>query len=82
VQTFFSEFNWEDTPPDIQAIKQAFSVEGNSGPLSFALSVSQFFAAINWDGSEIAAPIPVEPSSLAQYAVNNDLTLDQFSSLF
>jgi hypothetical protein len=82
VQTFFSGFNWENAPPEIQEIQQTASVQATSGPLSLSLSVGQFFAAINWHGSEIAAPVAVEQPSIPQPAANDDLTLDDFSSLF
>ncbi len=82
VQAFFSGINWEDNPPEVQQIKQnaAQSVGTNATPVSFTMSVSQFFAAINWDNATIAAPVqqtqsPGQPKS-------NSITLDDFSSLF
>lgn len=78
VQTFFSGFNWEDNPPEVHEVKQA-AVLHSTEPLSLTLSVSQFFAAVNWDGTAIAAATP-QPAAPAQKP--DDLTLDDFFNLF
>jgi hypothetical protein len=82
VQTFFSGFNWEDAPPEVQEIQQTSAGQAITGPLSLTLSVSQFFAAINWDGAEIAAPVVIEQPAIPQPPASEELTLDDFSSLF
>lgn len=78
VKTFFTGINWEDHTPAIQEIKQSLA-EGGNAPLSLATSVCQFFATINWEGTAIAAPTPIQS---APPPANNDLTLDDFSGLF
>jgi hypothetical protein len=80
VQKFFSSFNWENDTPAVQEFKQLDNWD-NAVPLSLSLTVAQFFAAFNWDGAVIAAA-PSTPQVLAQPAPKNDLTLDDFSSLF
>jgi hypothetical protein len=78
VQTFFANFNWENHPPEVQEIK--LQAQTTQSPLSLTLSVSQFFAAINWDGNTIAAAPDTGLVALPPEA--DDLTLDDFSSLF
>uniref|UniRef100_A0A832H2J9 Uncharacterized protein n=1 Tax=Oscillatoriales cyanobacterium SpSt-402 TaxID=2282168 RepID=A0A832H2J9_9CYAN len=78
VQTFFSHVNWDDTPPNVQQ-STATALDATDEPLSLEMSVTRFFATFNWDGSEIAAPVPVEqlhPTSKGEF------TLDDFSDLF
>ena len=77
VHDFFSTINWEDHPPEVQETRAA--AQAHNEPLSLNTSVGRFFAAINWDGSAIAAPAPIEP---AKPQPSNDLTLDDFSDLF
>lgn len=78
VQDFFSAFNWEDRPPEIYASSSG----QDSGELSLSLSVSQFFAAVSWEGRPaIAAPLLPDVSEL-ESPPPNDLTLDDFFSLF
>lgn len=80
VQQFFGGFNWENNPPEIQKLVQtAFNTDR---PLSLTLKVSQFFAAINWEGSSIAAlPQSDEPTS-PPTSPADAFTLDDFSDLF
>ncbi|MBW4473000.1 MAG: hypothetical protein KME45_21870 [Stenomitos rutilans HA7619-LM2] len=78
VKTFFTGINWEDHAPAIQEIKQSLA-EGGNAPLSLKTSVCQFFAAVNWEGTAIAAPIPIQT---APTSTTNNLTLDDFSGLF
>ena len=78
VQQFFSALNWEDHSPELQEIKLT-ALNETAVPLSLTLSVSQFFAAINWSGTTIAAPVPIQPPVPPP---TDDLTLDDFSSLF
>jgi hypothetical protein len=78
VQSFFTAFNWEDNPPEVQELKLTSMQDGM--PLSMELSVSQFFSAIAWDGSCVAAaPSSAEPFSVSE---NNQFTLEDFSDLF
>ena len=81
VQTFFTGFNWEDHSPEVQELKLQ-SLQGSNTPLSLTLSVNQFFGAINWEGVAAAAPVAVPASTSQPVSVANDLTLDDFSSLF
>lgn len=76
VQKFFSDFNWEDIPPEVQGVKLALP-SGDALPLT--LSVNQFFAAINWEDASIAAPTQKQPTELLQ---SDELTLEDFFSLF
>lgn len=78
VQTFFGNFNWEDNPPEVQQVKLT-TLQASTVPLNLSLSVSQFFAAFNWDGATIAAAIsPPEPQPKAAI----DVTVDDFFSQF
>jgi len=80
VQQFFGEFNWENNPPEIQKLVQtAFNTDR---PLSLTLKVSQFFAAINWEGSSIAALPPSDEQSSTAIPPVDAFTLDDFSDLF
>jgi hypothetical protein len=82
VQSFFSTINWEDSPPEVQQIKQNAmpSTGATATPISMAMSVNQFFAAINWDNAAIAAPVQ-QATSLSQ-PKPSEITLDDFSDLF
>lgn len=80
VQTFFTGFNWDNQSPEVQELKLQ-SLQGNNTPLSMTLNVNQFFGAINWEGAAAAAPVAVTTSA-PPVAPANDLTLDDFSSLF
>lgn len=81
VQAFFSGVNWDDHSPEVQEAVRSSS-HGSNTPLSLTLSVSQFFAAVNWDGVEIAAAPAAAAESAAPAKPADDLTLDDFSSLF
>lgn len=80
VQQFFSKFNWEDNPPEVQELRQVASQAGQQ-TLSLTLSVTQFFNAVNWEGSSIAA-MPHPEASPSPGAVNDAFTLEDFSDLF
>lgn len=80
VQQCFSQFNWDDTPPEIQELRQTTTQPGQES-LSLTLTVDQFFNAINWQGSSIAALPQSEPAR--QPGTTNDaFTLEDFSDLF
>lgn len=81
VQTFFTGFNWEDQSPEVQELKLQ-ALQGSNTPLSLTLSVNQFFGAINWEGVAAAAAVAVPTPTSQPVSVANDLTLDDFSSLF
>jgi len=78
VQTFFSSVNWENSSPEVQEIRTAAS---ENAAISLTLSVCQFFATVNWDDAAIAAPAATKQAPIAP-PKPNDLTLDDFSSLF
>ncbi|MBE9178899.1 hypothetical protein IQ268_10035 [Oculatella sp. LEGE 06141] len=78
VQEFFTTFNWDDSPPEVQELKLNAMEEGT--PLSMTLSVSQFFGAVAWDGAAIAAPPLSDSPTVLTDA--KDFTLDDFSDLF
>ncbi len=81
-QQFFSRFNWDDNPPEVQQLRQN-TVAGSTAPLSMTLSVSQFFGAINWEGEAIAqAHHAVQASPDAGLSGADSFTLDTFSDLF
>lgn len=76
VREFFSQLNWDDHPLNLQALDLD---PINPQPLSLEMSVSYYFSAIDWEGRAIAAPISI---SELPSAPSDDLTLDDFSSLF
>lgn len=80
VQQFFSNFNWEDNPPEIQELRQVSTQTGQQ-TLSLTLSVTQFFNAVNWEGSSIAA-MPHPETLPSPSATNAAFTLEDFSDLF
>ena len=59
VRDFFTQVNWADQPPEIQAI-QITTLEGTAPEMSLQLTVSQFFQSIPWDGKTVAAPAVAE----------------------
>ena len=84
VRELFSQINWELDPEPVQRVKQ-LSSEGKSESVSLTLSVESFFSCINWDGQREIAPSdpqPPEPDSEFVGAAADDVTLDDFSSLF
>lgn len=88
VQQFFSGFNWEDQPPEIQELRVASQAD-DAEPLSLKLTVSQFFGAINWEGNQaIASSTHAELTFEDLSAIDapnpddDDFTLDDFSGLF
>jgi hypothetical protein len=84
VHDFFSQINWEHDPEPIQKVKQA-SLEGRSEKLSLTLSVSQFFTCIDWEGHGAiapSAPLPLEESESPSTQAQDEVTLEDFSSLF
>jgi hypothetical protein len=98
VQQFFSSFNWDDRPPEVQEMRAAFQAD-DSEPLSLKLTVSQFFGAINWEGTRcftdtarVAPPVDTElnadltfmedMSAIDGSPDDDGFTLDDFSGLF
>lgn len=85
VQSFFTTCNWENktiaprsTTSAIEQLEQAAAIESIT-ELSFDLRVRQFFAAVNWDGIEIApSPVIEEPTP----EPGDGFTLTDFSDLF
>jgi hypothetical protein len=83
VQKFFSGINWEDQPPEVQEIKlniMEAAAQGQPTTLSLQLSVSQFFSAIAWDGTPVAAA----PNNFLtpEASTANSFTLEDFTDLF
>lgn len=84
VQQFFTAFNWDNHPPEVQELKISAAQQGVYQPLSLALKVKDFFTAFNWDDSAIAAA-PKSPETLPNSGngkADDDFTLDNFSDLF
>ncbi len=94
VQNFFKTCNWENQSKAVQEVQNAsFSQEPIE--LTLALSVNQFFAAVNWDGVSLVPQTPDGVDSFgdsasaiedleAAFAMTNDdgFTLSSFSDLF
>jgi hypothetical protein len=80
VQEFFKTCNWEDHSIEVQDIQLASLLDENI-TLELTLSVGQFFAAINWDGSSFNAPLPVLEAPIAS-DLEDTFTLTDFSDLF
>jgi hypothetical protein len=81
VQSFFGAFNWEDHAPEVQVLRQN-ALQGSDEPLRLTLNVQQFFGAINWEGQGVVTPPRSTEVAQSPTSPNNDLTLDDFSSLF
>ena len=82
VQQFFTAFNWDDHPPEMQELKLIAAQQGVSPAMSLALKVRDFFSAFNWDDSAIAAT-PKPPEAIPGSGNADDaFTLDDFSDLF
>ena len=82
VQQFFGSCNWDDHSLKVQALKlTATQPQDSDRPLSLTLKVQDFFAAVNWDGTAIAAFPTLEKLAIEDTAADN-LTLDDFSDLF
>lgn len=80
VQQFFKAVNWDDHPPELQALKQ--SVTPDQDPSFWlTMTVQQFFSAMNWEDSEIAA-LPDRAETANPPARTDAFTLDDFSDLF
>ncbi|NET10310.1 MAG: hypothetical protein F6K09_34740 [Merismopedia sp. SIO2A8] len=79
VQHFFSTINWENvaTQPSLPTLK---SGERTLNP---AMTVSEFFGAVPWDGERVIAPSPPEAElPILNDAPEDDLTLDDFFGSF
>lgn len=88
VQEFFSGINWEDKPIEIYELSQGLAAgtlyHTPDVALSLSLTVSQFMAAIPWDGATIGAlPTTTAPvdDDFDQDSPDS-LTLEGFSDLF
>ena len=84
VKEFFTHVNWADQPPEVQAI-QITTLEGRAPEISLQLTVSQFFAAIPWDGKAVAAPVATEglmtpPEAAVSPAI--EINVDDFADFF
>ncbi len=81
VQEFFKTCNWDDHSIAVQDIQLASLLDENIS-LELTLSVGQFFAAINWDGTSFKAPLPVVEEPIAASDLDGTFTLTDFSELF
>jgi hypothetical protein len=81
VGKFFTQINWTDQTPEVQAL-QLTTLQGDHPELSLQLTVSQFFRAIPWDGKAAAAPAHPEVSPMAVPSTDPDLTIEDFADLF
>lgn len=80
VQQFFSGFNWDNQPPQVQKGQLFDGLDENVVP-SLQLTVNQFLSAIPWEGSPLSnlassrlEDLPAPPAA--------SFTLDDFSELF
>lgn len=83
VQAFFEGVNWNGLAPrPTSSPGEARTGLGLEDPL--AMTVGQFFEMMPWEGKPtIGVPIaPLEAPAAATDAPADDLTLDDFSSLF
>jgi hypothetical protein len=78
VHQFFTTFNWEGHPPEVQELKLT-ALQGDDVSLSLTLTVSQFLSAIAWEGNAIATTPALATSTSSS---NEDFTLENFSDLF
>lgn len=81
LREFFTQINWADQPPEIQAI-QLTALQGDRPELSLQLTVNQFFAAIPWDGKTAAAPLDYQDLSSPAVSGEPEFTVDDFAGLF
>jgi hypothetical protein len=82
VRDFFTQINWADQTPEVQAL-QISTFQGEQPELSLQLSVSQFFKVFPWGGKVVAAPIAIEEVFLPEVPEeSSDFTIDDFSDLF
>lgn len=84
VQEFFKTCNWEDHSIEVQEIKFASLLDENVS-LDLTLSVRQFFAAVNWDGSALTPALTIaEEPEVNETDIDSDgtFTLTDFSDLF
>ncbi|MGD1908290.1 MAG: hypothetical protein ACFB0C_20190 [Leptolyngbyaceae cyanobacterium] len=81
VQAFFAQVPWEGAP-QVELFGQTDQVASPAMPM-FQQTVGEFFQRFPWDGTpEIAAPVlplSVQPNPTE---TSDNLTLDDFSSLF
>ncbi|MGB3517992.1 MAG: hypothetical protein WBA43_16165 [Elainellaceae cyanobacterium] len=92
VQQFFQDVNWDGrvlAPPpiedDIGDMTSLFPADAPtvSSSFSFTMTVSNYFAAIPWDGVPmIAAPILTDTPTEAAAPEEKSVTLDDFFSSF
>ena len=82
VREFFTQVNWADQPPEVQAIHIS-TLEGETPELSLQLSVGQFFSSIPWDGKAVAAPVTETPvMESAPASDSGEIDVDAFADFF
>jgi hypothetical protein len=85
VQAFFEGVPWSGMPThQASSAGTANAASQGTAESPLTLTVGQFFEMMSWEGKPtIGAPIaPLEAPSPASDAPSDDLTLDDFSSLF
>lgn len=84
VQAFFEGVNWNGMPTHQANSPGGTASSGLGGESPLAMTVGQFFEMISWEGKPtIGVPIaPLEAPAPTNDAPSDDLTLDDFSSLF
>ncbi|QQE66858.1 hypothetical protein GFS31_35620 [Leptolyngbya sp. BL0902] len=84
VQAFFEGVNWSGVAMRSAASATAIGDPSLGGEMPLNLTVGQFFETMSWEGKPtIGVPIaPLEAPSSTTDMPSDDLTLDDFSSLF
>ena len=82
VQAFFEGFVWSGAPTRVAASQPGTTVETAEATMS--MTVGRFFELFPWEGQpSIGVPIaPIEAHNPVEKPAVDDLTLDDFSSLF
>lgn len=83
VWEFFTQVNWADQPPEVQAI-QITALDGTAPEISLQLTVSQFFNAIPWDGKAVAAPLALDfvTNEASPPSGSSEFSVDDFADFF
>lgn len=94
VQTFFATCNWDNRSTEALEARLTVLMQ-ESVPLTLDLTVSQFIAAVNWDGIVLMSQVPAIPEASSAAGIDEELdllglgsspqetfTLTDFSDLF
>jgi hypothetical protein len=84
VQAFFEGVNWNGMATHRADSASGAASSGLGGDSPLTMTVGQFFEMMSWEGKPtIGVPIaPMEAPATTTDAPSDDLTLDDFSSLF